>query len=300
VAETDQRSMKILVLGAQGQLGTELVRTNPGHTLVSHTRSDVDLTEATALDSYVRATAPDVVINTVAFNQTEQCETEPNAAWAVNTLAPRSLAGLCVEVGARLVHFSTDFVFDGTKRAPYVESDAPNPINVYALSKYGGERFVLAASTRHLVCRTAGLYGAAGSRIKGGNFVQAIRSRAQKGESLKVVNDIALSPTSAGDVAAQVWVLLEKPEAGGVVHLTNSGGCTWFEFAQAILEESGLRVPLMPIPSSAWPGKMRRSPDTRLSSQRLFSLGLKPLRPWREALAAYLSNKSEGLDGLRK
>jgi dTDP-4-dehydrorhamnose reductase len=280
--------MKVLLLGAQGQLGTELVRTNPGHDLHAHTRAEADLTEERSLVDCVRLEAPEVVVNTVAFNQTERCETEPHAAWVVNTLVPRTLARVCGEVGARLVHFSTDFVFDGTKGSPYVESDAPHPINVYGLTKYGGERFVLAASGRNLVCRTAGLYGKVGSRIKGGNFVQAILSRAEKGEPLRVVNDISLSPTSAEDLAAQTWALVAQSAAGGVYHMTNTGGCTWFEFAQVILQARGLSANLSPIPSTQWPSIMRRSPDTRLVSERLSSLGIKPLRSWREALTSYL------------
>lgn len=280
--------MKVLLLGSQGQLGTELVRTNPGHALVAHTRSDADVTDEGALGRFIRSASPEVVLNTVAYNRTEQCEDDPMTALHVNTLAPRALAKICLETGAKLIHFSTDFVFDGKKGAPYVESDAPNPPSVYAFSKYGGERFVLAASDQNIVCRTAGLYGATGSRAKGGNFVHAILSRAEKGEPLRVVNDIFNSPTNARDLALKVWELLALKTAGGVFHTTNSGGCSWYEFAHAILHIRGLSTALTPIPSSQWPGKMRRSPDTRLSSERLSSVGLTPLRPWREALADFL------------
>jgi dTDP-4-dehydrorhamnose reductase len=284
--------MRVLLLGAHGQLGTELARTNQGHTLVSQTRVDLDVTDPGALELFIRSVHPEVVLNTVAFNQTEVCEDDPVNALAVNTLAPRSLARLCVGVGARLIHFSTDFVFDGNKGSPYGESDAPNPLSVYALSKYGGERFVLAASDQNLVCRTAGLYGAAGSRAKGGNFVQAILSRAQKGEPLRVVNDIFQSPTFARDLAEKTWELVGLKTGGGILHLTNSGGCSWFQLAQAVMEIRGLSSSLTPIPASQWPGKMRRSPDTRLVSERLALFGLSPLRPWRDALTAYLSDPS--------
>jgi dTDP-4-dehydrorhamnose reductase len=231
-------------------------------------------------------------MNATAFNLTEACEDDPETALAVNTLAPRALARICSTVGAKLVHFSTDFVFDGKKGVPYTESDAPNPLSVYGFSKYGGERFVLASSDQNAVVRTAGLYGRAGSRAKGGNFVHAIVSRAQRGEPLRVVNDIFQSPTSAHDLAEKVWELLALKSAGGIFHLVNSGGCSWFQLAQAILEISGLPRDIAPIPSAQWPGKMRRSPDTRLISERLSSLGLSPLRPWREALTAYLKNIS--------
>jgi dTDP-4-dehydrorhamnose reductase len=281
--------MRVLLLGAQGQLGAELVQSNPGHTLLLHTRHDADLTDANALDRFVRAAAPEIVLNTAAFNRTELCEKDPVPAFAVNTLAPRTLASLCAGLGARLVHFSTDFVFDGKKGAPYVESDPPNPMNVYSLSKYGGERFVLAASENNMVCRTAGLYGVTGSRAKGGNFVQTVLSRAQKGETLRVVDDIVMSPTYARDLAEKVWELLDGKAPGGIYHLTNSGGCSWFQFAQAVLDSAGLSAHLSPISSAEWSGAMRRSPDTRLASERLASLGIRPLRPWRDALVSYVA-----------
>ncbi|MBL0059210.1 MAG: dTDP-4-dehydrorhamnose reductase [Elusimicrobia bacterium] len=281
--------MRVLLLGAQGQLGAELVHTNPGHTLLLHTRLDADLTDAAALERFVRGAAPEIVLNTAAFNRTELCEKDPVPAFAVNTLAPRALASLCAGLGARLVHFSTDFVFDGKKGAPYVETDPPNPMTVYALSKYGGERFVLAASETNMVCRTAGLYGVTGSRSKGGNFVQTVLSRARNGETLRVVDDIVMSPTYARDLAEKVWELLDRKVPGGTYHLTNGGGCTWFQFAQAVLETAGLSAPLAPISSAQWSGSMRRSPDTRLVSERLLALGIRPLRPWREALAAYFA-----------
>lgn len=280
--------LDVLILGGRGQLGTDLVRTNPGHRLTVHGRADADVTDTAAFDRYLRSVSPAVVVNTVAFNKTEQCEDDPLTALAVNTLAPRRLAAVCAELNARLVHYSTDFVFDGLKGTPYDESDAPAPPNLYGFSKYGGERFAALGSARNLVIRTAGLYGAAGSRAKGGNFVHTVLTRARSGQPLRVVNDIFFSPTWTRDLAEKTWSLIEAPSAGGIYHLANGGGCSWYEFARAIVESAGLTATVEPLPSSQWPGKMRRSPDTRLASVRCGSAGLAPLRPWREALIAFL------------
>lgn len=286
MAETSE--LTVLVLGGRGQLGTDLVATNPGHRLIVHGRSDADVTDVAAFDRFMSSVSPAWVINTVAFNKTEQSEDDPMTALAVNTLAPRRLAALCAQRNVRLLHFSTDFVFDGLKGAPYDESDRPCPVNLYGYSKFGGERFVSLSSPRHVVVRTAGLYGAAGSREKGGNFVHTVLTRARGGLPLRVVNDIFFSPTWTRDLATKTWALIDNPSAGGVYHLANSGGCSWHEFARAVLETAGVNAVVEPLSSSQWPGKMRRSPDTRLISVRLGGDGVGPLRPWREALTEYL------------
>jgi dTDP-4-dehydrorhamnose reductase len=162
--------MRVLVLGATGQLGSDLVRTHPGHALTALGRDDLDLTDTVALGRAVSAARPDWVLNAAADNRTEAAEDNPDAAFAVNARAVRALVASCAAAGARLLQFSTDFVFDGRKGAPYVESDAPNPVNAYGRSKHEGERFVLAAGPAHLVVRSAGLFGRAGSRAKGREF----------------------------------------------------------------------------------------------------------------------------------
>lgn len=280
--------MRVLVLGATGQLGSDLARTNPGHALTALGRTDLDITDAAALACRLAATRPDWVLNAAADNRTDAAEDDPAAVFTVNTWAVRSLASACAAAGARLLQFSTDFVFDGRKGAPYVESDAPNPLNVYGLSKYGGERFVLAADPGHLVVRSAGLFGRAGSRAKGGNFVEAIAARARGGEPVRAVTDIAMSPTFTADLAAKTWELVGRAPPGGVYHLVNAGGASVYDLARDVVAAVGGRAAVTPVSVKDWPGKIRRAPDTRLASERLASLGLAPLRPWREALADYL------------
>lgn len=283
--------MRVLVLGAGGQLGADLIRTDPGHTLIAHKRADADITDGAALARYVRDARPKWILNTVADNRTEAAESDPGPPFAVNALAPRALAEVAAAAGARVLHFSTDFVFDGRKGAPYVESDSPSPLNLYGVSKYAGERFILAASDRNIVVRTASLFGRAGCRAKGGNFVDTIRRRARAAEPIRAVADIFMSPTSTRDLAEKVWELLERDVPGGLCHLVNDGGASWCEFARAIVEIEGLDVSVEAIPAAAWPGKMRRAPDTRLASEQLSRWGLRPLRPWREALTDYLTEE---------
>ncbi|MBK8575724.1 MAG: sugar nucleotide-binding protein [Elusimicrobia bacterium] len=287
--------MRILILGAQGQLGAELVGTNPGHTLLLHTRLDAEMTDAGALGRFVRAAHPEMVLNTAAFNLTELCEEEPNIAFAVNTLAPRALAGICSGLGARLLHFSTDFVFDGKKGAPYGESDAPNPINVYALSKYGGERFVLSASDQNIVCRTAGLYGRAGSRAKGGNFIHSPFSPAPRRANLFVWSTIFFSrPLPRATLLKKCgnsW--RSTPEAGFSTSPT-VGDVPGFNWPRPFWKSVAFRCP---SPPSLRPNGLEKCavPPIRLVSERLSSLGLTPLRPWREALTAYLKEQGASL-----
>jgi dTDP-4-dehydrorhamnose reductase len=280
--------MRVLVLGATGQLGSDLVRTHPGHALTALGRDDLDLTDTVALGRAVSAARPDWVLNAAADNRTEAAEDNPDAAFAVNARAVRALVASCAAAGARLLQFSTDFVFDGRKGAPYVESDAPNPVNAYGRSKHEGERFVLAAGPAHLVVRSAGLFGRAGSRAKGGNFVDAIAARARRGEPVRAVTDIAMSPTSTADLAVKTWELIGRSPPGGVYHLVNAGGASIYDLALDIVAAVGGSAAVTPVSAKEWPGKMHRAPDTRLASDRLPALGVAPLRPWREALADYL------------
>jgi dTDP-4-dehydrorhamnose reductase len=266
-----------------------LVRTNPGHLLSLHTHVDGDIADESGLSRWVADARPQWILNTVAYNRTEDAETVPETAFRTNALGPRAVARAAETVGARVIHFSTDFVFDGEKGAPYVESDVPRPLSVYAVSKRAGEDFIRAANPSHLVVRTSSLFGATGSSGKGGNFVEFIRQRARSGGPLRVISDIRMCPTYTVDLAVKVWELLSAAAPGGFYHLANTGVCSWHEFAQAIVRGSGLSVPVDPILATDWPSKIRRGPNTALASERLSPLGLAPLRPWPDALAAYLA-----------
>jgi dTDP-4-dehydrorhamnose reductase len=283
--------VKYAVLGAAGQLGRDLCPRLPGE-VVALTRDRADLTRPESLRSALEEIRPDVVVNCAAYNFVDRAESEPEAAFAVNAWGVRQLALLCRDLGCLLVHFSTDYVFglDETRRTPYGEADAPGPVGVYGLSKLAGEYLVRSLCPRHLVVRTCGLYGAHGSGGKGTNFVETMLRLAGQGKPLRVVADQVLTPSSTVDVAAAVVALLRTGQ-GGLYHVTNAGSCSWHEFAAAIFELSGLRPDLTPISSAAYGAAARRPASSVLSTASYERLGLPALRPWREALAAYLRER---------
>jgi dTDP-4-dehydrorhamnose reductase len=224
---------------------------------------------------------PEWIINAAAFNDVDGAETLPEAAFAVNGAGPGHLAEAAAVVGASIVHISTDYVFDGTKGAPYTEDDAPNPLSVYARSKYQGERRVLESGVSACVLRTAWLYGRHGK-----NFVKAILAAAARGGPLKVVADQVGSPTATADLAQAIAQLLQTP-ARGLFHVANAGACSRFEFAQAIVQGS-VEVLLIATAEAGRPA--RRPANSSLTSVHWQQSGLTPLRSWRSALDAFLQS----------
>jgi dTDP-4-dehydrorhamnose reductase len=279
--------VRYAILGAQGQLGQELCRHLVGdiHALP---RAQADLTEPTPLRHALVDIEPDVVINCAAYNFVDRAEQEPQAALAVNALGVRDLAAVCADLGCILVHFSTDHVFglDTGRQTPYQESDLPGPVSTYGVSKLAGEYFAR-SWRRHFVIRTCGLYGLWGRGGKGANFVEKILAKAQRGESLRVVADQRCTPTSTADLARAVAGLVAT-QRFGLYHLTNAGSCTWFEFARAIVELSGLSTPVQPVSSDEFPSAARRPGYSVLATATLPDLTVPPLGSWRDALTAYL------------
>jgi dTDP-4-dehydrorhamnose reductase len=283
--------MKYAVLGATGQLGRVLCPRLAGEVLPL-TRTDADLTRRGALRNLLHALRPDVVINCAAYNFVDRAEDEPDEAFAVNTWAVRELAIACQELGSVLVHFSTDHVFglDTTRRTPYAEEDPPGPVSFYGLSKLSGEYLVRSLCPRHFLVRTCGLYGARGSGGKGGNFVETMLRLAGEGKPLRVVSDQVCTPTYTVDLAAAVVSLLETGPHG-LYHVTNTGACSWHEFARTIFQLEELDVKLTAITSAAFGAKARRPAYSVLDAAASRKLGLPALRPWQEALAAYLRER---------
>jgi dTDP-4-dehydrorhamnose reductase len=283
--------MRIAVLGANGQLGSDLVKCLTGHDTVAFTRQHLDVTDHEQSRTALVDTRPDVIVNTTAYHRVDDCESQAETAYAVNVLAVLNLVRIANDTGARLVHFSTDYVFDGASTQPYTESSRPMPLSVYGNSKLAGEFVARSMSRRHLVIRTCGLYGIAGSRGKGGNFVETMLRKARAGESIRVVNDQILTPTYTGDLAKQVAVLIEREESG-LFHATCEGSCSWYEFARTIFDLAGLRVDLSPTTSDRFKTPATRPKFSVLENERLKNLGVNQMRHWREALAAYLQEKS--------
>jgi dTDP-4-dehydrorhamnose reductase len=280
--------VRALITGGGGQLASDLQELL-GDDAQSFSHAELDIADSAALDRAFEEVQPDVVFNCAAFHNVDVCETEPDAAWAVNVRAVRDLAGR----GAKLVHLSTNYVFDGRRDEPYGEGDLPSPRSIYALTKLAGEYAALAYGDDALVVRGAGLYGLHGSASKGGNFVQRMVARARAQGALKMVADQRLQPTFTADLA-QALIDAVNADASGLLHLTASGGCSWFEFTEAIMELAGIDVPIAPVQTTIAPGSPDRPLNGVLARPRADALGLSELRPWRAALEEYMD-----LAGLR-
>jgi dTDP-4-dehydrorhamnose reductase len=276
--------VRALITGGAGQLGHDLSDLLGPESAFPFGHAELDIDDEAAVERVFAEVGPDVVFNCAAFHNVDECETAVEEAWAINVRAVRSLASR----GVPLVHISTNYVFDGRRPEPYPEDHPPSPQSYYALSKLAGEYAALAYGERPLVVRSAGLYGTRGNASKGGNFVQRILAAARKNGSLAVVADQRLQPTFTVDLARALIEAVEA-EAEGVLHLTAGGECSWFEYTQAIIELAGLEVPIDPTETTVPEGGAARPLNGVLARPRADSLGLTPLRHWREALADYMA-----------
>ncbi len=278
---------KIVVLGAGGSLGQALLALLPQDCAFGLRRDEADLTKPEELRNHLEELKPAIVFNCAAYNLVDKAEDEPEAAFAVNAFGPLRLAEVCRDLGAVLVHFSTDYVFGlaGFRPEPYLESDAPGPTSVYGASKLAGEHLVRMACPKHFVIRTSGLYGRHGVGGKGTNFVQTMLKLARAGRPLRVVEDQVLTPTFTEDLAEGTLRLIEAAPFG-LYHPTNTGQCSWFEFAQAIFQISGVAADLSPCLSSDRNDEARRPEFSVLATEHAEA---PRLRPWRDALTAYLA-----------
>jgi dTDP-4-dehydrorhamnose reductase len=284
---------KIAVFGSTGQLGTDLVevlRQEARFDVVPLSHGDADCTKADAVSRVVLKLRPHTVINCAAFVRVDDCEDQANLAFDVNAIGAFNVARACAAIDAHCVYISTDYVFDGMKENAYVESDQTSPINVYGVSKLAGEHLVRQTVPRWLIVRVSSLFGKTGARGKGGNFIETILAKAKKGDPLKIVDDIRISPTYTWDAAHVLRHLLEN-DVTGVVHAANGGSCTWCEFARQVLKLTDIDVSLEPILSNEYPAKARRPANSALISQRSPELFHKTPRTWQQALKDYLEKK---------
>jgi dTDP-4-dehydrorhamnose reductase len=282
----------VTVVGAGGQLGSDLCQEldAAGFERRSPSHAQLDICEHAAVAAQLRASRPSVIINLAAFHQLDRCEADPGRAFDVNCHAVRNLAEIADELQAQLVHISTDYVFGGDQHEPYDEQSLPNPLQVYGASKLAGEYFARNRSGRHLVIRTSGLYGRRGSSGKGGNFVETMLRLAQSGR-VSVVADQVLSPTNTRDLSAMI-VRLIRARATGLFHVTNSGSCSWFEFARRIFAQANQRVELVPIPTGLSGSTVARPGYSVLENRRLKSEGFGSLRSWEDGLNDYLEHRT--------
>lgn len=285
--------MRVLVVGSEGQLGhdlctvfadTELHRADldgEGHLL--------DVTDGPAVTALLEEIRPEVVVNTAAAHNVALCEQDPALAFAVNGTGARNLAVTCKAIGARMLHVSTDYVFGDGATEPFVETDRPQPLSVYAASKLAGEHLIASVLDDHLIVRTAAIYGEAACRAKGGrNFIGTMLHLAATRPEVKVVTDEVTTPTFTGALAKQMRLLAEKGEPG-LYHATCQGACSWFDFAQAIFEETNTQVQLTPTTSAEFQSPVRRPAYSVLENRHAQAQNLDIMPPWRDALKAYLA-----------
>jgi dTDP-4-dehydrorhamnose reductase len=274
--------VRALITGGAGQLAHDL-SSLLGESAQAFAREDLDISDEAALDRAFADVQPEIVFNCAAFHNLDVCERDADTSWAVNVKAVRELA----RRSPRLVHISTNYVFDGRREQPYAEHDAPSPRSIYALTKLAGEYMALAYCDSALVVRSSGLYGLHGSASKGGNFVARMIARAREQGQLGVVADQRLQPTFTADLARAI---LDAAQAGadGVLHLTADGECSWHEFTVAIMQQAGIDVPVEPTATTIAPGGVDRPLNGVLARPRADSLGIARLRPWHDALADYM------------
>jgi len=301
---------KVLITGAAGQLGSALsVELARDFSLVLATRKECDVTNLAATLNFARRHEPTVIVNCAAYTDVDGCEVQPEQAFAVNALGARNVAIAAREVGAKLVHISTDYVFDGKKRGAYVEWDVPRPINVYGQSKLLGERYVKEQTHRFFILRTAWLYG-----IKGRNFVKTMLRLAGERQEIRIVCDVRGTPTYVGDLARQIKVLLAT-DCYGTYHCSSQGFCTWYEFALEIFESAGFvkegrtkrgvtlisndpnrrKIVVKPIPSEEFPQPARRPANSVLDNYFLRLQHLDIMPDWAESLRVHLPKIVEAL-----
>jgi dTDP-4-dehydrorhamnose reductase len=284
------------VFGAAGQLGIELVRElkERGYSVIGWDRNQVDITDSSAVESALASYEAEVVFNCAAYNQVDVAEKEPQAAFQVNALAVRNLALGCRQLDATLVHFSTDYVFDGFARHPYAEDDPTHPLGAYAVSKLAGELYAQAYLERALVVRTSGVFGPGGLHTARGNFVELMLRLAAGGQPIRVVEDHVASPTFAPLLAARTADLVDRNQTG-VFHVGGGMPVSWFQFARTIFDVAGLRPTLLATNEREYRTPARRPKYSALSNAKLERFGLKPMPPLRDAVERYFAKREAPL-----
>ena len=284
---------RVAIIGSTGQLGhdlTEVLRADDRFEVIALDHGQIECTEIDSVRAVLLPLKARAVIDCAAYVRVDDCESQAREAFAINSLGALHVARAAAESGAKCVYISTDYVFDGAKDSPYLESDVATPINVYGVSKLAGEQLVRQAAPDWLIVRVASLFGKRGARGKGGNFIETIIAKAHKTEPLKVVNDIIISPTYTRDASAAIARLIAA-NAKGIVHAANSGSCTWYEFAKTALELCQLNLPIEAVSSTEFSTPARRAKNSALASAKLLSEFKITMPHWRDALRAYLSEK---------
>lgn len=284
--------MKIAVIGANGQLGCDVCAafSSAGHEVLPFNHDVVDVADYDSLKAPLEKVSPDVIVNTAAMHHVEKCEADPLKTFAVNGLGARNLSLIANAIDATLFYVSTDYVFDGKKTTPYVETDFPLPLNVYGNTKLAGEAFVRTIAKKHFVVRVSGLYGTNPCRAKGGtNFVQLMLRLGKERDEVRVVDDEVLTPTCTSDIARQI-VAMADMDTYGLYHVTAQGSCSWHRFAAEIFKLSGIQVKLSVPGPDEFPMKVPRPKYSVLENAGLKSLGKDLMPDWQDGLKRYMAD----------
>ncbi len=280
--------MTIAVIGANGQLGSDLVQEfSSEHKVISLTHADIEIIDIDNVKKVLSSLKPDILLNTAAYNKVPEAEKLPEEAFRINALGTLNLAKVCQDEKIRFLHYSTDYVFDGKKSKPYIEDDLPNPLNVYGNSKLSGEYFALNYCEHSFVVRVSGIYGKVPSRSKGTNFISSILKLAAEKPEVKVVNDEVLTPTSTLSIAKNTKDLVQT-EAYGLYHMSCEGEVSWYEFAKTIWAELNIKTPLYPVSVRDFPQVVKRPFYSVLENHKLKILGINKMPDWKEALLNFL------------
>lgn len=285
--------MDILVTGASGQLGHDLVLelVGRGHVVTGVSSKELNLLDSEAVEVYLIARRPDAVIHCAGYTAVDLAEDEKEKCFAVNVQGTEALASACAAVGSKLLFISTDYVFSGDGERPWEPDDPPKPLNVYGMSKYLGEEAVRRSVPEHFIVRISWLFG-----VNGKNFVKTmLRLRAER-EQITVVNDQIGSPTYTKDLSVLLSDMIET-DRYGTYHATNEGFCSWYEFACAIMEEAGLPCRVLSVSSDQYPSRAKRPANSRMSKDKLTENGFHRLPPWQDALRRYLQELKENENG---
>jgi dTDP-4-dehydrorhamnose reductase len=282
--------MRVAIIGAYGQLGsdaTQVFREN-GDEVSALGHADIEVSSIDSVAAALRQLKPEMIVNTAAMHHVERCEQDPELAFAINALGPRNLGMVAHDLQARFMHISTDYVFDGGKKSPYIEGDSPGPLNTYGITKLAGEFYARRTVDRHFVLRTSGLYGKNPCRGKGGlNFVDLMLKLGRERGTVRVVNTEEVTPTSTWELAQQM-VMLSRSECFGIFHATAEGSCTWYDFAKEIFAFAKLPSCVEVADANDFPAKVPRPTYSVLENASLKAHDLNCFRPWQEGLREYL------------
>jgi dTDP-4-dehydrorhamnose reductase len=287
--------MKVAVIGSNGQLGSDVCSAfgQNGDEVVGLNHSDIELSSSESVDAALGAANPQIIVNTAAMHHVDKCQNDPAAALQANAIGARHVAHWAARADIPVVYVSTDYVFDGKKASPYIETDAANPLNAYGISKLAGEHFTAATAPKHFVVRVSAIYGHQPCRAKGGlNFVELMLKLAKERDELRVVNEEFVTPTPTKQIAAQI-VALSGSNRYGLYHATAEGSCSWYEFAREIFDATGTKVRLEKASSSEFPAKVPRPGYSVLENRALKDAQLNVYTHWRDGLQDYLAGRAQ-------